>query len=633
VRKPRPSEVPRFVVGIDLGTTNSAIAAAPIAGAEDDGPSGTAEPTDGAPAVRVLEVPQLVAPGEVARRNLLPSFLFVPGDVDFPKGSTALPWDPAPRYVAGELARRRGAENPVRLVASAKSWLSYAGADRTSAILPWGSPAEVAKLSPVDASAEYLRHLAAAFDAEVAGGDAALSLRRQDVLVTVPASFDEEARELTLRASQAAGFEHVTLLEEPQAAFYAWLDALGDAWRRRIKVGDLVLVCDVGGGTTDFSLIAVTEQAGDLALERVAVGEHILLGGDNMDLALARLLQQRLENAGHRIDTWQLHGLWHQARLAKEALMTDASQPERPITLLGRGSRLVGASISTTLTRADVEQILLDGFFPIVRSDAQPARQRRMGLQEMGLPYAADPAVTRHLARFLTRHTDEGSASSQIRRGPSGFACPTHVLFNGGVMKAEGLRTRIVDVLSDWLRQEGFDPLDDRHVLEAPDLDHAVAQGAAYYGLARRGRGIRIRSGASRTYYVGIESAMPAVPGLPAPLKALCVVPFGMEEGTSASIRDQEFGLVVGEPAEFRFLSSTTRKADAAGSLIEDWGDDLDEMSPLEVTLPVQGNRDAAIPVTIESRVTEVGTLELWCVGRDGDQRWKLELNLREREP
>jgi molecular chaperone DnaK (HSP70) len=564
---------------------------------------------------------------------LLPSFLFVPGEVDFPAGSTALPWNGAPRYVVGELARRRGAENPIRLVSSAKSWLSYAGADRTGPILPWGAPAEVPKLSPVEASAEYLRHLAAVFDAEVAAGERAMSLVRQDVLVTVPASFDEEARELTLRAAQGAGFESVTLLEEPQAAFYAWLDAMGDGWRRRVKVGDLVLVCDVGGGTTDFSLIAVSEREGDLSLERVAVGEHILLGGDNMDLALARLLQGRLEAAGHRIDTWQLHSLWHQARLAKEALLGDTAEPERPITLLGRGSRLVGASISTTLTRADVDQVLLDGFFPVVRSDAMPARQRRMGLQEMGLPYAADAAITRHLARFLSRQSGDTGASASIRRGPSGLACPTHVLFNGGVMKAEGIRRRVVEVLSEWLREEGLEPLDDRHVLDAPDLDHAVARGAAYYGLARRGRGIRIRSGAPRSYYVGIESAMPAVPGLPAPLKALCVVPFGMEEGTSAAVPDQEFGLIVGEPAEFRFLSSTTRKSDAPGSMIDDWGDELEEMGPLEVTLPVEGNRDAAVPVTLESRVTEVGTLELWCVARGGQQRWKLELNIREREP
>jgi molecular chaperone DnaK (HSP70) len=611
----------RFVVGIDLGTTNCA-----LAWAESSAPEGQLR-------VQVQEIPQVVNPGEVQRPTLLPSFLFIPGEMDFPAGSTALPWNPQPQHVVGELARRRGAENPTRLIASAKSWLSYGGAKRTAPILPWGAPPDVAHLSPVDVSAEYLRHLAAAFDANVAGGRKELALAHQDVLITVPASFDEEARELTLRAARAAGLEQVTLLEEPQAAFYAWLDSMGDRWRRRIAVGDLILVCDVGGGTTDFSLIAVSEQSGDLALDRVAVGEHILLGGDNMDLALARLLQQRLETAGHRIDTWHLHALWHQSRLAKEALLADRSQTERPVTLLGRGSRLIGATMTTTLTRDDVDQVLREGFFPSVSSRDMPARQRRAGLTELGLPYAADAAVTRHLARFLSRQGEQASTAAAVRRGPSGLVCPTHVLFNGGVMKAPALRARVIDVLSGWLTNEGFDALDERHVLESASLDHAVAQGAASYGMARRGRGIRIRSGASRTYYVGIESAMPAVPGMPAPLKALCVVPFGMEEGTSASIPEREFGLIVGEPAEFQFLSSIVRKSDPVGALIEDWGDDLEELSPLEVLLQVDGQQDITVPVTLESRVTEIGTMELWCVSRDAKHRWKLELNIREREP
>jgi hypothetical protein len=256
-----------------------------------------------------------------------------------------------------------------------------------------------------------------------------------------------------------------------------------------------------------------------------------------------------------------------------------------------------------------------------------------VGLQEIGLPYAADAAVTRHLARFLSRQSEGGAMRAAIRWGPGRIACPTHVLFNGGVMKAPALRQRVVDVLNAWLRQEGFDPLDGRHLLDAADPDHAVAQGAAYYGLARRGRGVRIRSGAPRSYYVGVESAMPAVPGMEAPLKALCVVPFGMEEGTVAAVTGAAFGLVVGQPAEFRFLSSTVRRNDAVGVLIEDWGEDLEELSPLEVTLPAEGGLDGAVPVTLESRVTEIGTLELWCVARGGTGRWKLELNIREREP
>jgi hypothetical protein len=264
-----------------------------------------------------------------------------------------------------------------------------------------------------------------------------------------------------------------------------------------------------------------------------------------------------------------------------------------------------------------------------------PARQRRIGFQELGLPYAADPAITKHLARFLAEQSAgsaEAAESVTIRRGPSGFACPTHVLFNGGVMKATALRSRVIEVLNGWLTGEGFEPLGAKEVLDAPDLDHAVARGAAYYGKARQGRGVRIRSGAPRTYYIGIESAMPAVPGMPAPLKALCVVPFGMEEGTEANIPHREFGLVVGESAEFRFLSSSIRKQDQIGQLIEDWGDEIQELNPLEVTLKIDGQEDTVLPVRLESRVTEVGTLELWCVARDGGQRWKLEFNIREKD-
>ena len=605
----------RYVVGIDLGTTNCALAARDTLASEDRART------------EVQQIAQLVNPGEVAARPLLPSFLYIPGEVDFPAGSTALPWSPQPPYVIGELARKRGAENPARLVSSAKSWLSYRGAQRTAPILPWGAPNEVPHISAVDASAEYLRHLAAVFAFGVADADPELALAQQDLLLTVPASFDEEARELTLRAARGAGLQHVTLLEEPQAAFYAWLDAQGERWRRRIRVGDLVLVCDIGGGTTDFSLIAVYEEHGDLALERVAVGDHILLGGDNMDLALARLLQQRLEADGHRLDTWQLHALWHQCRIGKEALLSDASLREQGITLLGKGSRLIGGTVTIPLSREDIDRVLLEGFFPPVRSDETPARARRVGLQELGLPYAADPGVTRHLARFLSRQAPATAATAPVRRGRSGLASPTHILFNGGVMKATALQDRIVSVLNSWLAEEGLEPV---VVLDGPDLDHAVARGAAYYGMTRRGRGIRIRSGASRSYYVGIESAMPAVPGMPAPLKALCVVPFGMEEGTTATIGEREFGLVVGEPAEFRFLSSTVRKGDSPGALIEDWGDDLDELGPLEVTLQLPGREDASVPVSLETHVTEVGTLELWCVTRDGSHRWKLELNIRE---
>jgi hypothetical protein len=608
-----------FIVGIDLGTTNSALAFCERGGGLEN------------TRIEVEAIPQIINPNEVANRTLLPSFLYIPGDLDFPKGSLSLPWDAAPEFVIGELARKRGAENPGRLILSAKSWLSYAAANRTAPILPWQAPEEVSKLSPVEVSSRYLQYLRTAWDAHRGVDRKDHRLAEQDVLLTVPASFDEEARELTRRAAEQAGLHCVTLLEEPQAAFYAWLESQGDAWRKRIKVGDLVLVCDVGGGTTDFSLITVLEENGDLALKRVAVGEHILLGGDNMDLALARLLQQKLEAEGHRIDTYQLQVLWHQCRSAKEYLFEHPKSQKQDVTLLGKGRKLVGGTIKTELLREELNRILVQGFFPEVGSDEMPVRQRRIGFQELGLPYAADAAITKHLARFLLQQVQNSPEAGNIRRGRSGLACPTHVLFNGGVMKAAVLRERLVGVLNSWLTKEEFDPLGEANVLDTPDLEHAVARGAAYYGRARRGQGVRIRSGVSRTYYIGIESAMPAVPGMEAPVKALCVVPFGMEEGTQAVLPDREFGLVVGEPAEFRFLSSTIRKQDHVGDLLENWGGEIEELSPLEVTLTLEGQQGSVLPVRLESRVTEIGTLELWCASREGTNRWKLELNIREK--
>jgi hypothetical protein len=608
----------QYIVGIDLGTTNCALAITPVEVPEFEKAT-----------IELFNVPQLINPGEVAEQKLLPSFLYLPGEYDFPEGSTNLPWDRDENVVVGELARKRGAENPARFVASAKSWLCHSRVNRTQPILPWQSPDEVPKVSPLQASTIYLEYLKQTWDYQQSQKGGAERLSDQEILLTVPASFDEAARDLTMRAAEMAGLRNVTLLEEPQAAFYSWLESQGEEWRNRVKVGDLILVCDIGGGTTDFSLIAVSEEAGELRLNRVAVGEHILLGGDNMDLALARLLQQRLQERGTRIDSWQLQSLWYRARVAKERLLNDRTLEREPVTILGKGSGLVGGTITTELTREDVESVLVQGFFPICENSEMPARQRRVGLQEIGLPYAADPAITKHLAQFLRQQTRNSPEAEQIRRSADGFACPTTVLFNGGVMKAEALQAQILRTLNLWLTEAGFGPVS---VLIADDLDTAVARGAAYYGLARHGRGVRIRAGAARTYYVGIESSMPAIPGMPAPLKALCVVPFGMEEGTEATIPNQEFGLIVGEPAEFRLLSSTVRKQDAVGDLIEDWEEEIQEMDPLEVTLQLDGQEESMLPVKLESRVTEIGTVELWCVSRDGNNRWKLEFNVRERE-
>jgi molecular chaperone DnaK (HSP70) len=600
----------KYVIGIDLGTTNCAVAYAPEGG----------DPREVQP-IDLLGIPQLVNPGEVRDEPLLPSFLYIPGSADFPAGSTILPWNDAPPFVVGALAQKRGAEVASRLVASAKSWLSHAGVDRTAPILPPNAPEGVQKISPLEASRRYLEHLRAAWDSKMP--DAPFT--DQQVFVTVPASFDAVARELTLKAAEQAGYQNLLLLEEPQAAFYAWIERHPD-WRERVRVGDLILVVDIGGGTTDFTLVAVTEEGGELQLDRIAVGEHILLGGDNVDLALARHLEQQLSAQGAKLDMMQLNALWQQCRLAKEKLLEPENKKrEHPVTILGRGTGLVGGTIKTKLLREDVDRILGEGFLPSVSSQEMPQR-RRTGLAEIGLPYAADAAITRHLARFLRQQAAQ-SEHGAVRRGASGLAAPTHVLFNGGVLRANLVRRRILEVLNGWLQEEGLEPAVS---LVGEDLMHAVARGAAYYGLARAGRGVRIRGGVPRTYYVGIESAMPAVPGMRAPLKALTVAPFGMEEGSSAQLREREFSLVVGEPAEFRFFQSATRKNDPAGAMLDDVGDDLEELSPVEVCLPADGKSGEFLPVTLETVVTETGMLQLWSVARDG-RRWKLEFNVREK--
>jgi molecular chaperone DnaK (HSP70) len=598
-----------YVIGIDLGTTNSALAYVALPPAD--------QKTDPPPAA-MFGIPQLVNPSEVSDETLLPSFLYVPGEKDFPEGSTALPWNPNPDYVVGKLGQKRGNENTGRLVSSAKSWLSHSGVDRLSPILPWKAPDGVKKLSPVEASTQYLAHLRDAWNSKIPD----VPFVEQQILVTVPASFDAVARDLTQKAAEQAGYRNLTLLEEPQAAFYAWIERHPD-WRERVKLGDLILVVDIGGGTTDFTLIAVLERNGELVLERVAVGEHILLGGDNIDLALARTVGEKIAAKGTRIDALQLQALWANCRTAKERLLDPESKSkEMPVTILGKGSGLVGGTIKATLTRADLDQVL-EGFFPVVASTDMPARMRRVALQEIGLPYAADAAITRHLARFLSQQA-AAVEHDTVRRGPSGLASPTHVLFNGGVLNAPFVRERLLSVLNTWLQAEGFQPI---QPLSGEDLMHAVSRGAAYYGTARHGKGVRIRGGIPRTYYIGIETAMPAVPGMMAPLKALTVASFGMEEGTDLRIPDREFGLIVGEPAEFRFFGSAVRKNDTPGQMIEDFGEDLEELAPMEVQLTGSGG---IVPVSFETVVTETGVLQLWCVAHDG-RRWKLEFNVRER--
>ena len=606
----------RYVVGIDLGTTNSALAFVDTGSAQE-----TAGP-------HPFVVPQVVQLGVVDERPMLPSYIYLPGKDELPAGSLKLPWDPRRDYCVGEFARTQGSQVPTRLVSSAKSWLCHAGVDRRAPLLPWKAPEGGRRVSPLEASTLYLKHLCEAWNAHVARDHAEYRLEHQDVILTVPASFDAVARELTVEAARAAGLEQVTLLEEPQAAFYAWIECQGDAWREQVEVGDAVLVCDIGGGTTDFTLIAVGEEAGQLSLARVAVGDHILLGGDNMDLALAHHMAGAFGAKGIKLDTGQMLMLWHGCRAAKEALLSDLKSASAPVTVLGRGSKVIGGAIKGELARDDLERVLLDGFFPDCPPDAEPKAQRTVGLQELGLPYASDPAVTKHLAQFLHRHADVLAERTVPRRRKKASSRPSALLFNGGVFKGEPLRKRVVEVLNGWQKAAKESAL---KVLPGSDLDLAVARGAAYYGQVRRGKGVRIRGGAARSYYVGIESSLPAVPGSPRPLKALCVVPFGMEEGTQTDLPEQEFGLVVGAPAEFRFLASSVRRNDAVGTMVEEWQDEIEELSPLATTLEGQGKVGQTVPVHLQAKITEIGTLELWCLSADNKQRWKLEFNVRDR--
>jgi molecular chaperone DnaK (HSP70) len=382
----------RHVVGIDLGTTNSAVAHVP-----------TTAKAGGAGTIQSFDIVQTIRPGEVEAAPLLPSFLYLPSSHELPKKSLSLPWAPNMDSAVGTFARDHGAQIPTRLVSSAKSWLSLATVDRRASILPWGAPDDVPKLSPIEASARYLVHLRDAWNSAAGKGTVEGKLEDQDVLLTVPASFDAVARELTVEAARLAGLERVTLLEEPQAAFYSWIETHGDRWRKSVSVGDIILVCDIGGGTSDFTLIAVAEQDGELALTRVAVGEHILLGGDNMDRALAYAVQRKLTLQNIKLDTTQMMALVHNCRFAKEALLADSKIQSKPIAILGRGSKVIGGTIKTELTRPEVESVVLDGFFPIVEPDARPAAPQRLGFQELGLPYAADAAVSKHLARFLSQ--------------------------------------------------------------------------------------------------------------------------------------------------------------------------------------------------------------------------------------
>ena len=604
----------RFSVGIDLGTTHCVVSYVELA------ESGDVEFPQ-----HVMAIPQLTLPGVVEDSLQLPSFLYQAHEAELAAGSTSLPWTIKPDYLVGEIARNLGSKTPIRLVSSAKSWLCHAGVDCKAPILPVNAPEEVERISPFQATTAYLQHIRDAWQ----NLHPESPLNKQDLVITVPASFDPAARELTIEAARLVGLEQAILLEEPQAALYSWIEKHQSNWRTQVTCGDIILVIDVGGGTTDLSLIAVTEKGGNLELTRVAVGDHILLGGDNMDLALAYTVKAKLEKEGKRIEPWQLQALTHSCRDAKEKIFNNFTIDVIPIVIASRGSSLMSGNLRTELTREEVINVLVEGFFPKVAITERPVNPTRTGLRASGLPYAQDAAISRHLAAFLAKQQNATDELKDINLPEHAtFLHPTAVLLNGGVLKANTLADRLMEVLNSWLVAE---QVPKARLLADADLDLAVARGAAYYGFVRQGKGVRIKGGTAAAYYVGIESAMPAVPGLAPDIVALCIAPFGMEEGTSEELPNDEFGLVVGEPVRFRFFASTIRREDKVGTRLDYWTDEeLAELDELDITLPEEGRRSGEIvPVHLCAAVTEVGTLELQAVSQKDSSRWKIEFDVR----
>lgn len=580
----------RFVVGIDLGTTNSAVA--------------YADALDSALTVRDFAVPQVVAADTVEARETLPSFHYQ-GTAD-EAGGLRLPWsEQGSGFTVGVYAREHGAVAPGRLVVSAKSWLCHAGVDRTAALLPWHGAADVEKLSPVEVSARYLAHVRAAWDA----AHPKAPLAQQDLILTVPASFDEVARELTAEAAVKAGLRNVVLLEEPQAAFYAWLHDHRDQWEKEVKAGQKILVCDIGGGTSDFTLIEARKaERGKILFHRVAVGEHLILGGDNLDLALAHHVEKKISGDA-KLEPRRWGTLVRLCRQAKETLLGKDAPGQVTVNLPGAGSRLIGGATQVVVTREEVEKLLVDGFLPLVALDDKPAA-RRSGFQEFGLPYAPDAAITKYLAAFLMAHA-EGKKDAK----------PDIVLFNGGFFESPALTGRLLEVLSKWFStpRKKWSP----KVLPNVRLDLAVARGAAHYGLVRRGHGQRISGGSAQTYYIGVETAEEA-------WSAICLMPAGMEEGQRVDLEGREFSLLIRQPVEFPLYVSSVRTTDKPGDVIAVDELQMTELPPIRTVLH-SGRTKAAdsVTVTLHARRTEIGTLELWCAEARGDRTWRLQFDVR----
>lgn len=604
---------PRYIVGIDLGTSNSALAYCSFDEFE----------------IKTLDIDQIQRVSEIFSSKTLPSALYFPHEGELREEDVRLPWEAKGDItkVVGQWALSRGSLSPDRLVTSAKSWLINTHIDPRDPVLPWESELSH-KLSPVEALTSYLQHLVSAFLFKMK--DKSLALDDCRFVVTIPASFDELARQLVVEAASKAGLIHLSLLEEPQAAFYSYL-AQEKNWQKKIEAGHVVLVCDVGGGTCDFSLIAVHDKEGDLALERIAVGEHLLLGGDNMDMALAYLLQDDFAQKNVHLDTWQFLSLVHEARRAKEILLSKTEVTELPITVTKRGNKLLANTVSTVLTRDRIESVILEGFFPLSSID-EPVLETNLGIHESGLPYENDAAISRHLAQFLKRAYESVKANPNLSSvlkldEDKSFISPDWILFNGGVFESSVLRDRVHNLLQGWCKESEV------KVLENAELDLAVARGAAYFASVKEsGKGVRIKAGTSSSYYIGIKAAQLAVPGMKSTIKGLCVVPQGTEEGTELSLNKTQFGLMTGESVPFRFFRSKQRGQDLVGTLVPNAEAQLEEDRSLKVTLSGVGSEKEIVPVTLEAKVSDVGTLDLYMKHTKSEKKWQLQFDLRKSE-
>lgn len=601
------SDDKRFIVGIDLGTTNSAVSYVDL---QAQGA--------GARRITLFNVPQLAGPGEFAALPVLPSFLYIPGEYDVGREDLSIPWRWDGAHFVGAFARDHGAKVPARLVSSAKSWLCHAGADRRARILPWGAGAEVRKVSPVEATAAYLSHIRLAWN-YTRGDDDDAFLENQVVILTVPASFDQVARDLTLEAARQAGLADVTLIEEPLAAFYSWLIRHETRWERYVRPNELILVCDVGGGTTDFTLITLREVGGSPRFERIAVGDHLILGGDNVDLALARHLESRLGAGRGTLNTDRWKNLCHQCRQAKEALLGGAAE-SRKITLMGAGSKLIGGTLAAELHRGEVEKIVLEGFYPLEDPQRLGSRAKRQGISEFGLPYESEPAVTRHLGWFLEHHRD--TVRQTLQRDSH---VPDLILFNGGSLKPALVQERIRRAIGRWF-QDGDDRLP--RVLENPSPDLAVALGAAYYGLVKLGQGVRVGSGSPRAYYLGVGDGAETAAG--GRRQAICLVERGLEEGSQIELQDKQFEVRPNQPVSFDLFSSSYRSGDRCGDLVA-VDDSLTALPPIQTVIQYGKKGDQQpIPVQMEAGYTEMGTLAVWCRSLISPHRWQLQFQLRD---